>query len=55
MQLNNLSLPPSTTQDPDTDLVWHTQWLVQSTSDPKGGKNFFVYAESLNGGLINPR
>jgi hypothetical protein len=47
-----LSLAPSTTQDPDTDLVWHTQWLVQSTSDPKGGKNFFVYAESLNGAAL---
>ena len=51
-QLNNLSLAPSTAQDPDTDLVWHTQWLVQSTSDPKGGKNFFVYAESLNGAAL---
>ncbi|HEX6507617.1 MAG TPA: sialidase family protein [Chloroflexota bacterium] len=32
-----------------TDLVWLTQWLVPSQSDPKGGKNFFVYMESTNG------
>jgi hypothetical protein len=49
MQLNNLSLAPTTTEDPDPDLVWLTQWLVPSTSDPTGGKNFHAYAESLNG------
>ncbi len=49
MQLNDLSLAPSTTQDPDPDLVWSTQWLVPSTTDATGGKNFHVYAESNNG------
>src|SRR5438067_11645451 len=52
MQLNNLSLAPTTTQDPDQDLVWLTQWLVPSSTDPLGGKNFFVYAESLNGAAL---
>jgi hypothetical protein len=52
MQLNNLSLAPTLTQDPDPDLVWLTQWLVPSTTDPNGGKNFFVYAESTNGGPL---
>jgi hypothetical protein len=52
MQLNNLSLAPTTSQDPDQDLVWLTQWLVPSSSDPLGGKNFFVYAESFNGGAL---
>jgi hypothetical protein len=49
MQLNNLSLAPTLAQDPDVDLVWHTQWFVPSTTDGNGGKNFHVYAESLNG------
>jgi len=49
MKLNNLSLAPTTAQDPDLDLVWLTQWFVPSTSDPNGGKNFFVYGESFNG------
>src|SRR5438477_470064 len=53
MQLNNLSLAPTTAQDPDVDLVWHTQWFVPSTSDGSGGKNFHVYAESTNGGALN--
>ena len=52
MQLNNLSLAPTTAQDPDQDLVWLTQWLVPSSTDPLGGKNFFVYAESFNGGAL---
>jgi hypothetical protein len=52
MQLNNLSLPPATAQDPDTDLVWLTQWLVPSRSDATGGRNFHVYAESTNGGAL---
>ncbi len=51
MQVNNLSLAP-TVQDPNTDLVWLTQWLVPSTSDPAGGKNFHVYAESNNGAAL---
>ncbi|HKP93568.1 MAG TPA: hypothetical protein VJS88_06700, partial [Chthoniobacterales bacterium] len=49
MELNDLSLAPTTAQDPDPDLVWLTQWFVPSTSDPNGGKNFHVYAESTNG------
>ena len=52
IQLNNLSLAPTTAQDPDIDLVWHTQWFVPSTSDGNGGKNFHVYAESLNGAAL---
>jgi hypothetical protein len=53
MQLSDLtSLAPTTSQDPDQDLVWLTQWLVPSTTDPLGGKNFFVYAEALNGGAL---
>ncbi|HWX18183.1 MAG TPA: hypothetical protein VNY07_16525 [Chthoniobacterales bacterium] len=52
MKLNNLSLSPTTTQDPDLDLVWLTQWFVPSTTDPNGGKNFFVYGESFNGGAL---
>jgi hypothetical protein len=52
MKLNNLSLAPTTTQDPDLDLVWLTQWLVPSSTDPNGGKNFFVYAESFNGAPV---
>jgi hypothetical protein len=52
MKLNNLSLAPTTAQDPDPDLVWSTQWLIPSTGDPNGGKNFHVYAESLNGAAL---
>jgi hypothetical protein len=52
MQLNNLSLAPTTAQDPDLDLVWLTQWFVPSTTDPNGGKNFFVYGESFNGAPV---
>jgi hypothetical protein len=53
MRLNNLSLAPTTIQDPDLDLVWLTQWFVPSTTDPNGGKNFFVYAESFNGAPLS--
>ena len=53
MQLSNLSLAPTLAQDPDVDLVWHTQWFVPSSSDGAGGKNFYVYAESTNGGTLN--
>jgi hypothetical protein len=52
MKLKNLSLAPTTAQDPDLDLVWLTQWFVPSTTDPNGGKNFFVYAESFNGSAV---
>jgi hypothetical protein len=58
MTLNNLSLnPPGVetpgTADPDTDIVWLTQWLVPASPGcsgsgcTNGGKNFFVYAESF--------
>ena len=49
MQLSDLTLAPTTAQDPDPDLVWSTQWFVPSTTDPSGGKNLHVYAESNNG------
>jgi hypothetical protein len=52
MRINNLSRAPSITQDPDIDLVWSTQWLVQSSTDVNGGKNFHVYGESTNGGTL---
>jgi hypothetical protein len=52
MKVNNLSFAPTVTQDPDLDLVWLTQWFVPSTTDPNGGKNFFVYAESFNGSAL---
>ena len=52
MQLNNLSLAPTLTEDPNPDLVWLTQWFVPSTTDVNGGKNFMVYAESTNGGAL---
>lgn len=52
MQLNDLSLAPTIAQDPDTVLVWNTQWLVPSSTDPSGGKNFHVYAESNNGAAL---
>lgn len=49
MNINNLSLAPTAAQDPDTDLVWQTQWFVPSATDSTGGKNFMVYAESTAG------
>ena len=52
MQLSNLSLAGAAAPDTDADLVWHTQWFVPSTSDPTGGRNFHVYAESFNGGAL---
>jgi len=51
-QINNLSLAPTTTQDPDIDLVWSTQWFAPSTTASNGGRNFHVYAESLNGAAL---
>lgn len=53
MEINNLSLAPSTTEDPDPDLVWLTQWFVPSAADPDGGKNYHVYAEAFSDG-VNP-
>ena len=52
MQISNLSLTPTTAQDPDPDLVWSTQWFIPSTTDGNGGKNFHVYAESFNGAAL---
>jgi len=51
-QLNNFSLAPTPAQDPDTDLVWSTQWFVPSSTDSNGGKNYHVYAESFNGAAL---
>jgi hypothetical protein len=52
MQISNLSLAPTTVQDPDQDLVWLTQWFIPSTSDAMGGKDYHVYAESFNGAAL---
>jgi hypothetical protein len=52
MQLNDLSLAPTPDQGPDVDLGWSTQWFVPSSTDPNGGKNFHVYAESTSGGPL---
>src|SRR5437762_605160 len=43
---------PTSDQDPDVDLIWSTQWFVPSSTDPNGGKNFHVYAESTSGGPL---
>jgi len=53
MTLNNLnSFNPPGSQDTDPEAVWLTQWLVQSSTDSSGGRNFFAYAESTNGGAL---
>jgi len=60
MTLNNLSLLPPGPPDADTDLVWLTQWFVPADpncaqtnrSCTRGGKKFFVYAESTAGALV---
>lgn len=51
MKVGNLdSLAPNpSSQNPDTTLVWMTQWLVPSKTDPNGGKNFFAYMTSTGG------
>jgi len=54
MEINNLSLAPSTAEDPDPGLVWLTQWFVPSGSDPDGGKNYHVYAEAFSDGTNPP-
>ncbi len=46
MQMNNLSLAPTTLQDPNTNLVWLTQWFVPSTSDPIT-ERIFTFTPSL--------
>jgi hypothetical protein len=52
MKVGNLDslAPDPASQNPDTTLVWLTQWLVPSKTDPNGGKNFFVYMTSTGGG-----
>ncbi len=47
--LTNLA-PDPTTGNTDPVLLWQVQWLAPSQTDPFGGKNFFVYMESINGG-----
>jgi uncharacterized repeat protein (TIGR01451 family) len=49
--LNNFNPPGG--QDADPNVVWLTQWLVQSSTDSVGGRNFFAYAESTNGGALS--
>jgi len=50
MQIADLrSLAPQV-QSLGPDLVWLTQWHVVSDQDPNGGKVYFVYMESVNGG-----
>jgi hypothetical protein len=41
--------PNATSQNPDRDLVWSTQWIKPSATSVDGGKNFHVYMESFNG------
>ena len=52
-EISNLSLAPTTAQDPDPDLVWLTQWFVPSPADADGGKNYHAYAEAFSDG-VNP-
>lgn len=51
MQVQDLSslAPPIGAGDTDSTVVWMTQWLVPSSTDPNGGKNFFAYMESTLG------
>ena len=49
---NNLSLALPVAPDMDTDSVWSTQWFIPSSTDPNGGKNLHVYAESNNGAAL---
>jgi len=41
--------PDPTTGNRDTHLVWLSQWLSPSRTEPVGGGNFFAYMESANG------
>ena len=60
MKLDNMSTAAPASPDPDTDLVWLTQWLNPASpscsstaaSCVNGGLNFDVYAESNRGGPI---
>ncbi|MDQ1396319.1 MAG: hypothetical protein QOG64_1578, partial [Acidimicrobiaceae bacterium] len=47
--LTSLAPDPAST-DPDTTLVWQTQWVVPSSTNPNGGEKFFAYMESTGGG-----
>src|SRR6185295_6041944 len=52
MMISKLDLSaPAPQGDSDENLVWLTQWLTPSASDPRGGRNFFVFAQSTDGGL----
>jgi hypothetical protein len=42
--------PPSNTNDPDSVLVWQTQFMLTSTKSPVGGRNVFAYMVSEGGG-----
>jgi hypothetical protein len=42
--------PSATSQNPDRNLVWSTQWYKPSATSVDGGKNFHVFMESFNGG-----
>jgi hypothetical protein len=54
MSISNLDVAGGSpaAEDSDTNLVWLTQWLTQSATDPRGGKNFFVFAQSTNKGPL---
>lgn len=53
MSIRNLGLAAGAPAgDADTNLVWLTQWLSPSAKDPRGGKNFFVFAQSTAGGEL---
>jgi hypothetical protein len=49
MTVKNMSLTvPVNAGGPD--MAWLTQWLVPSNTDARGGKVFYAYMESFNGG-----
>ena len=50
MKVRDLTSLAPGAQAGGNDLVWLAQWLVPSSTDPNGGKNFFAYMESTNGG-----
>jgi hypothetical protein len=52
LDVANMSLAGPPTPDTDQDVRWLTQWLAPSTSEALGGKNFFVYGESYQGGAL---
>jgi hypothetical protein len=42
--------PDPATGNPDTSLDWLVQWFVPSSTFEDGGRNFFAYMESTDGG-----